>query len=201
MPRIYKTKLISDPKTCTKCLMPKPLSEFSANKGTYDGKYSQCNKCRAKTASIARRDNPVIIKQQKKKSQQKHKLKNNIKRNEWRHNNRDKTYISNSKWRLANPGRWNAISASHRKGIRQATPPWINFEHIAIIYKYKPKGYEVDHIYPIKGKNFSGLHVPWNLQYLTKHENCSKINKNPNEVSFIGINPQSIINMYYREQF
>jgi len=42
------------------------------------------------------------------------------------------------------------------------------------IYDNCPPGLQVDHIHPIKGKNACGLHVPWNLQYLTSSANKRK---------------------------
>ena len=41
--------------------------------------------------------------------------------------------------------------------------------------------YDIDHIYPICGFNYTGLHVPWNLEILPKLENSRKYNKNPEE--------------------
>ena len=68
------------------------------------------------------------------------------------------------------------------KVYKKATPPWVNMNEIREIYRNCPKGYHVDHIIPLRGimpdgSPTSGLHVPWNLQYLPALENRKKSNK------------------------
>ena len=71
----------------------------------------------------------------------------------------------------------NATSARRRAIKLNATPSWSNKEEIKWIYAMCPKGYEVDHIIPLKGKNVCGLHTESNLQYLTPTENRRKGNR------------------------
>jgi|APGre2960657404_1045060.scaffolds.fasta_scaffold03084_15 hypothetical protein len=82
------------------------------------------------------------------------------------HNNRDK---------------YNAYLAKYRAKKLKATPKWLTNEHYLIIEqiykKAKVLGLEVDHIIPLQGSNVCGLHVPWNLQLLTREENAAKSNK------------------------
>lgn len=68
-----------------------------------------------------------------------------------------------------------------RKDVKDRTPPWVSKEDLLAFYAACPKGKEVDHIIPLKGlidgRPVSGLHVPWNLQYLTKAANRKKYNR------------------------
>lgn len=70
-----------------------------------------------------------------------------------------------------------AKEARRRAKKLQATPPWADQEKISKVYQNCPPGMEVDHIIPLQGKTVCGLHVDYNLQYLTESENCKKSNK------------------------
>jgi 5-methylcytosine-specific restriction endonuclease McrA len=62
-----------------------------------------------------------------------------------------------------------------------ATPVWVDEDELESVYLNCPNGYAVDHIVPLQGKNVSGLHVPWNLQYLTRSDNSKKKNKHESD--------------------
>lgn len=78
-------------------------------------------------------------------------------------------------------------SSRRRAGIDMATPSWLSAIELAQIQEMYDIAaakriqtgidYHVDHICPLNGKNVMGLHVPWNLQVITKFENLSKGNR------------------------
>jgi len=85
--------------------------------------------------------------------------------------------IRNKKLYLDNKGYYKHKSNKRRAKLLQAIPKFANIDKIKEIYKNCPKGYHVDHIIPLNNPIVCGLHVEWNLQYLSAKENCSKGNK------------------------
>jgi len=98
----------------------------------------------------------------------------------WHERNPD--YQSN--FYKANKERYVAARARRRAAQESATPTWLTAIDKAMIQemydvseaRYIQTGikHHVDHIVPINGKGVAGMHVPWNLQVITAHENLSK---------------------------
>lgn len=104
---------------------------------------------------------------------------NEIKRN-YAKRHPDRITASKRKWSKANSKSELAKCRRYQAAKLKRTPAWLTKEQIEEMknfYVNCPKGYEVDHIVPLRGKNISGLHVPWNLQYLPISENRKKSNK------------------------
>lgn len=94
----------------------------------------------------------------------------------WRINNPEKHRRKVARAAFNNRATVNAKNARRRASKLNATPVWVDIKRLRAIYNNCPKGYQVDHIIPLQGETVCGLHVPWNLQYLTPSENCSKSN-------------------------
>lgn len=136
-------------KFCNSCRNTKNLVEFSKNKCRKDGFENQCKVCRYKYL-------------QKYRATEKGKITNR------------KGYSS---WRIDNLEQKAFKEATRRSNKLKRTPKWSNLEAIEKFYQSCPKGYHVDHIIPLQGKNISGLHVLENLQYLPALDNLKKGNK------------------------
>lgn len=97
----------------------------------------------------------------------------------WKARNPEKVKEQRRAYREANPKKQTHDKAMQRARALNAVPPWVDVSAIRAIYDACPDGYEVDHIIPLQHELACGLHVPWNLQYLTKVENQRK-NKRAN---------------------
>jgi hypothetical protein len=107
----------------------------------------------------------------------------------WQQENKERCRSNARKWAKDNPGKVIARVVRYQTRKFNATPPWLTKEHLQQIEAFyteaarlsKETGikYSVDHIWPLRGKGFTGLHVPWNLRVIPFSENRKKCNKVP----------------------
>jgi hypothetical protein len=90
---------------------------------------------------------------------------------------REVAKLRSREWRKLNPGHRNALKSKYLADRTQRIPGWANMPELVAFYKNCPEGYHVDHVYPLRGKYVSGLHVIGNLQYLPAVENMRKNNR------------------------
>lgn len=143
-------------KTCGQCKTEKEFSAFHKRKASLDGYAATCKDCH-------------------KEYKKSYYLKN-----------KDKIKKQLSDYYSSNKSKFIMYSRERRGYTSKATPDWLTEEHRQQIEDFywlakdletvTGEPYHVDHIVPLKGKNVSGLHVPWNLQVLPADVNIRKGN-------------------------
>lgn len=164
-------------KMCTKCNIAKKESEF--HKNGRGGLRTSCKVCHLEYKKDCYNKNKGNIKEKHKKYCKKYQKINRLKikkyNREYKKSNKKYNKEYHKKYYLNNKKQNHANSAKRRALKIKATIKGYNIE-ITNIYKKCPDNFHVDHIIPLKNKSVCGLHVPWNLQYLSKEDNLKKSN-------------------------
>ena len=175
-------------KSCAKCkVLMQTEGNFLKLKTRY---HSWCNVCRKKEKQEWDNKNKdytlQVAKEWHYKNYSKHKERIFAYQKEWKKNNLEKYKIYAKKCYHNNKEKVYANCAKYRAKKRNAAPAWLNdemqieieglFKKAKEMFNVTGVKYEVDHIIPLQGVNVCGLHVPWNLQILTRFENRSKKN-------------------------
>jgi len=194
-------------KKCTQCQELKSFNNFYKRRLSLDNLSYKCKICIDNNQQEFKLNNPDRIKNTHNKANKKWRKQNpEISKNcsnNWKKRNpervkekqiqnnkdyylknkeserlRNKIYRQNNKQKCTEYSRRNGnkYKASKMKRV----PKWLTKDmnnEIKEIYNNCPKGYHVDHIIPLQGKNVSGLHLPWNLQYLPALDNIKKGNR------------------------
>lgn len=163
-------------KACTKCKVLLPFDSFSNDKHRKDGKAAWCRAC----IKISAQSRPVWTKRKEYNARYQAENKDTIQQRSKAYH-QSTGYKAGENWRLANMDKAAANCAKYRAQKFQATPKWLTEEHYQRIEAFYTQAQEgglvVDHVIPLRSKRVCGLHVPWNLQLLTKSENSKKGNR------------------------
>ena len=175
-------------KSCCSCGQDKRFSDFHKNSKRKDGLQSYCKECKSqmqrsnsahKVASAKYRAANTVVCSIRSIASQKKKPDHYAKKQRvWVVDNairvseiRKRSYENNRATEI-----WRVRSRKHRveAGYSRLSPAYQAEIDGFYVFCRVFSGFQVDHILPINGKKVSGLHVPYNLQILTRSENARK---------------------------
>lgn len=174
-------------KTCSKCHKTKELTEFYSAPRYAMGVSGHCKACKSEYAKkrnsipeVKAKTNATRRLRDRSEEQKRYNLKNP-----------EKVAQKHKRWVQKNLAKKYFWNANRRAKKKNATPSWLTAIELAQIQEHYDVAvaktvqtgiqHHVDHIHPLCGSNFSGLHVPWNLQVISGPENVKKNNKAPDD--------------------
>jgi hypothetical protein len=165
----YVDNYILIKRSCSHCDIVKDSENFSKSTKRFLGHYPVCNDC-------------VKIESQNHYTKNKSKYSERARKYYQKNTEKIKTQVSENTKR--NRKKYNDYCYARDRDKRQRKLNKNFFKELQQKYKECRElsaqvgiKYVVDHIVPLFGENVSGLHVPWNVQFLTVHENAVKSNK------------------------
>jgi hypothetical protein len=170
-------------KRCPGCDTIRPIDDFNKSKRNKAGRQTYCKECKSLNyqENKEKRKEQMRINYNSKKAEYAERASAYQQAHKEEHNKRNRSYHKRK------PGIRRASVARRNAAKLQRTPKALTkaqLREIRDIYEMAAElswlsegGLHVDHIMPLRGKNSSGLHVPWNLQIIPAKANLRKGNK------------------------
>ena len=157
------------------------LNGHSSERETNSGRCIQCRRDAERRRYPAQYEAKIKPRQCTPEARKRAAEKQKALRNRWSDEKlnaeRERAKLSAREWRKNNPLHRNALKRKYVADRAKRVPKWADMSKITKFYLGCPHGHHVDHIVPLRGKNVSGLHVHYNLQYLPAIENMRKNNR------------------------
>ena len=174
-------------KTCCRCEVAKPLNAFGRLSEAKDGLTYACLDCTRAKMAAWRAANKERDRAAKSRWAAENREYNKERSKRYYAENREKHKAACDDWAKRNAPKVAARFAKRRAAKMNATPAWLSAIELAQIQeiydvaaaKTMQTGiqHHVDHIHPLQGRGFNGLHVPWNLRVIEAQTNIKKSNK------------------------
>lgn len=163
---------------CRSCESDLPYSSFPLRVDGYPAR-RKCKRC-CSAEQVERNRAAGWKSQRSPEAEARRKERDAARLAKWTEDNPQRTRIARRegarRFYEKNPAHVHAKNAERRAFVRKAAfagyDNWVK----AIYETAHDLGLQVDHVYPLKGRNGCGLHVPWNMQMLSKSRNSAKRN-------------------------